>query len=381
MSEFLPSDALLDTLYQAPTDFKQWEAFLKELAHGFHGMASVVQYGDHEEKDYSFFAVYGINPARFSDYARHIDHDPMTEHYKRRPNQAITDNMILEPGVFQKSLMYQNVFQPLGIEHRLSYVWMGDSLNQSHALGVFREPGSPPFDQADCDRLGEFTPHIRRAIHLQKQFAKIQEERWSALKVLDQMPMGIIVCDHQTRVLFANRMAREIAREADGLTIHHGELWANRQEDSAALRELVKATVEGAEADEPHLGGALSLPRTEALNPLHVRVNPIWKNDAPFSIQALSRPVAAVYITDPDRPQETPAELLQRMFGLTPKEALFLHYLTRGLEVAEAADQMGVTQNTARTHLKSLFAKTDTSRQADLVKLVVTSPAWILHMQ
>lgn len=43
----------------------------------------------------------------------------------------------------------------------------------------------------------------------------------------------------------------------------------------------------------------------------------------------------------------------------------------RSLE--QAADDMGITIQTARSYLKSLFTKTDTHRQADLIRLVMGS--------
>ena len=46
--------------------------------------------------------------------------------------------------------------------------------------------------------------------------------------------------------------------------------------------------------------------------------------------------------------------------------------------VAEAAEELGVTTETARTYLKQVFSKTGTGRQAELVRLVVTAPTTVL---
>jgi len=43
--------------------------------------------------------------------------------------------------------------------------------------------------------------------------------------------------------------------------------------------------------------------------------------------------------------------------------------------VEELAEELGITPLTARTHLKRVFAKTGTTRQADLVSLLLSGPA------
>jgi DNA-binding CsgD family transcriptional regulator len=57
-------------------------------------------------------------------------------------------------------------------------------------------------------------------------------------------------------------------------------------------------------------------------------------------------------------------------FGLTPAELRVLHAIVETGGVPETADALGIRQATLKTHLHRLFGKTDTRRQADLVKLV-----------
>ena len=61
-------------------------------------------------------------------------------------------------------------------------------------------------------------------------------------------------------------------------------------------------------------------------------------------------------------------------FDLTPAEAALAADLLRGLSVAEAAAARGRSVATVRTHLASLLAKTATTRQSDLVRLLSRLP-------
>jgi DNA-binding CsgD family transcriptional regulator len=81
-------------------------------------------------------------------------------------------------------------------------------------------------------------------------------------------------------------------------------------------------------------------------------------------------PVAMLMVHDPDEQPHVPHETIATMFGLTPSEARLLLALSQGQTLTQYADESHVTQNTARTHLKSVFAKTSTSRQSDLVRLM-----------
>jgi DNA-binding CsgD family transcriptional regulator len=67
---------------------------------------------------------------------------------------------------------------------------------------------------------------------------------------------------------------------------------------------------------------------------------------------------------------------------LTPAESRLLDSILSGLGLAQAAEQIGVSLATARTHLQRIFDKTETSRQGELIHLVMSStpPLW-LHNQ
>jgi DNA-binding CsgD family transcriptional regulator len=62
--------------------------------------------------------------------------------------------------------------------------------------------------------------------------------------------------------------------------------------------------------------------------------------------------------------------LLARAFRLTPAEARLAALIAEGQSPEQAAEHLGITLLTARTHLRGVFAKTDTHRQSQLVALL-----------
>ncbi len=69
---------------------------------------------------------------------------------------------------------------------------------------------------------------------------------------------------------------------------------------------------------------------------------------------------------------ERATALARRLYGLTGRERDVLFGLVEVGGVPATAAALGLSPSSTRSYLKSLFRKTETSRQADLVKLVAT---------
>jgi DNA-binding CsgD family transcriptional regulator len=84
-------------------------------------------------------------------------------------------------------------------------------------------------------------------------------------------------------------------------------------------------------------------------------------------------------VETPEISQEpaVPSEVIQKLFGLTPKEATLALRLAAGESLLEASERLGIKPNTARTHLRSIFTKTGVDRQAKLVRALLRSVAML----
>jgi DNA-binding CsgD family transcriptional regulator len=72
-------------------------------------------------------------------------------------------------------------------------------------------------------------------------------------------------------------------------------------------------------------------------------------------------------------------EVLMSLYGLTPAEARLAAALSRGHDLNTLGAEWGTSVKTLRTHLKRIFSKTGTSRQAELVHLLAGRP-WNLTL-
>lgn len=90
----------------------------------------------------------------------------------------------------------------------------------------------------------------------------------------------------------------------------------------------------------------------------------------PIALRLGYGPLAMVLLTDPRASGPTEPEPLLRLMGLTPAEAALANLIGQGIAPAEAACQRGITLATARSSLKTIFAKLGVSRQSELAILV-----------
>jgi len=84
--------------------------------------------------------------------------------------------------------------------------------------------------------------------------------------------------------------------------------------------------------------------------------------------ETLNDATALVLIIDPEHENRPAPALLRQLYNLTNTEAEIALRLTRGDDLKQIADKLSVSPWTVRTHLQHLFAKTDTHRQAELVR-------------
>jgi DNA-binding CsgD family transcriptional regulator len=134
------------------------------------------------------------------------------------------------------------------------------------------------------------------------------------------------------------------------------------------LRALIACTAANVGQVNAQSGGGLNVTRPNGLRALQVLVSPIRPQQ---SVHLGERAVAAIYVTDPEQMTEKPEVVLVRLYGLTAAEAKVAAIIVRGRSGRQAAEDLNISYNTIKSHLKRIFAKTGTARQGDLIRLIV----------
>jgi DNA-binding CsgD family transcriptional regulator len=179
----------------------------------------------------------------------------------------------------------------------------------------------------------------------------------------------VLVFDARHSPVIVNRSARRILDLHDGFSIERGRpRLADRREDGVFQTLLAKAC-EAALKGRRAVGDVMQVSRQSGRRAFALMVAPLL--DAPPG-SAAGDAVSVAFIADPDTGPVTTTEVLEQLYSHTHAEAELVRLLSEGRSLDEVAAARGVTMNTVRSQLKQVFSKTDTKRQGELVRLVLT---------
>lgn len=366
-------DSLLDSLYGVIGHFEQWYTFTEELTRFFNANACHIVSGDMVTKEYSFTINYGMTQETVVKLAELADDDPRIPMVLAVPGKVISigpDNK-----AFFNCRKFQEVLLPNNFIYSMGFAYP-DGTDRLLGISVLRGIEAGEFSQYDKELLSELEPHLVRVIHLQKKFLQLDEHYWQSLSILDDVNMGIIIADKQAHVLFVNQWGRDIIDKEESLNLRHGLFRSSDKRLGIDILAGISEQIEAIEQNQVLTPQSLSLVRHDKA-PLLLRIQAINPDNPPFQLHKLSRPVAAVFISDPGIAEETSIELLRRMFGYTVAEARLAGNLVEGCNLNQAAESSGISKQTAHSYLKKIFAKTEVSSQAELIKRIVSSPVWL----
>ncbi len=176
---------------------------------------------------------------------------------------------------------------------------------------------------------------------------------------------ALIALNRVGRVLALSGAAEAIVSQGDGISIESGYL---KIEDSTARAWLADAIKTGSEAIETHRGpGGVSIPRPSGHRPLFAIVSRLPKAVSHLPIDNAEH---VVRIFANDACFELPVGI-SKSLKITPAERLVAELLMQGHSLESLSERLTISRNTARVHLQSLFRKTGTNRQTDLVRMLM----------
>ena len=165
----------------------------------------------------------------------------------------------------------------------------------------------------------------------------------------------------------ANDRARGLLRTGDTLFDESGILFARTPQANADLQGLLSRALPpfGAQG----AGGTMIVRRSGALPPLMLHVNPVGRQETDVRVW----PVAAlVLVVDPAIGTDIDPGVAAAALRLTGMESRVAVLLAQGMSVRKIAATTGRKESTIRSHVKRMFAKHGLSRQAELVRLVLS---------
>ncbi len=277
------------------------------------------------------------------------------------PHQTLVDDEI-----FRQSYYYNEYCRPNGL-HFMAGLVITRRGDIAEWVSVNRGPRGDPFDRKQLRALDRLAPHLRRASEASYRLTEAHAARTGWEAVLDTLRCGVVMLDQCSRVVFANRTARQLDAARDGLALRAAGVSAPGA--TGALAHAISLATDG-DSSGVRQDAHVVLPRRNVPYPLSVTVIPLPRES---SWRLAGGPVALLLIADPAQPACSDPRLLMTLFGLTDREATLTALLADGYRLHDAAGQLGIVRETARTHLARALDKTATKRQTDLVRLALAA--------
>lgn len=235
-------------------------------------------------------------------------------------------------------------------------------------LRLARIGAAPAFSESERARLESVVPLMDKALKLYGAYThnSFIEEFYEDL--LGSMDIASLIVNAKLEVLSANSQAKQILKSKDGVFLQQDSLRCHQSSDQKKLEDACSELL-GEGSDKPPAAQASSIVinriSTETKWDVHIRRvssrNVVFDEGGPELLLLLQGPV---------RDFAPSQSRLIEMFGVTPAEAKLVVHLVDGLTLTAAAEALGVSRNTARAQLSSVFTKTGVNRQNQLVKLI-----------
>jgi DNA-binding CsgD family transcriptional regulator len=284
--------------------------------------------------------------------------------------EVFTADTLLGESVWRAHDFYRQYLQPLDLRYILAANLRGEG-GVECAFFVSRAHRCRDFDPAERARIAILLPHLQRAVALHATLDVLDAERALYAGTIDRLDVGTAILDEDGRVMKHNSIAERLFERQDGLCLRQGRLHASCPIDDRRLQKTIQATLEHYRASALGRIEATTLSRVGGTMPLNVLLRPLAPHRG--AEDRLHRPAVAVFVRDPKSSPQTSRDMLHRLFRLTPMETEIALLLVDGHTLDEAAAATGITKNTARAHLRGIFAKTGATRQAVLVKTLLHS--------
>ncbi len=249
-------------------------------------------------------------------------------------------------------------------------VFLLNSSTGSIVLEAMKTGPQGQYTDRELERMRLICPHMCRAIRISDSLNVSRQTSEMFEASLDALSTGIYLIGQRNRIAYLNRVARAQVKSARVLRLVHDRLVAVDRD----AQKLLQAELSAIECDpewEDRPGRAIAL-ADGAGSGFVAHILPL-RGAPQASIANHFAAIAAIFVQDPTAAPSLAHAAFATLYRLTEGELRLLNGLLPGLSLAEAARLLGISEATAKTHLRRIFAKTKTSKQAELLYLLMTS--------
>jgi DNA-binding CsgD family transcriptional regulator len=367
---------VIETLYDAALDEALWPKALQGLADLTGSQAATLWLLDgSDQPSLPLLTILNFDPAFMHAYLDGmVPLDPTVQYLVRHPTTPIVhDAMVISEREKESHPYYDwhgkwsdTRFRLVGQMSIAPQVQAGIALHRAKRSGRYEAP--------EVEQLSFLHGHLTRALTIGLRLGFVGALQGSITELLDRNPVAVLLLDEFSRLVYANRSATALPLNNDGVRLSSAGIVADNKAANDALQALISRALSSrsaaaAPAPPPQV---VRIPRSSGKRPYCVFVSKLGPHQSALSSD---KPAVCVIVTDPDGQRRPSMQSIQAAFGLTVAEARLAALLAAGSDLLGAAKELQITYGTARARLAQIYLKTDTRRQGELIRLLLTTLA------
>jgi DNA-binding CsgD family transcriptional regulator len=382
MSAIDQFSSLVSTLYEAAEDSRQWTRFVEEYYTAMDstrgvlcarapqpGMTKVFLegYTESEKRDYSDYyfqhdevLTAGLHSIEKSSHWM----GPLEEIYPFKAMEA--------------SEIYNDYYSELGM-HYASCVMVG-ATGPYTALGMaaWRSKKDGAFSAEQLKLTELLTPHLKQAFSLSYKLNMLGAEAQALRAGLDGASVAAIALRANGHIVAVSPPAEVLLNRKEVLVRRGSRISAVDAAKDGELQRLIDLATRTSDIDLLAIGGrsiqpggAMLLPHPSRPLAFQVQVFPVRASATIWG----SSPAVLIFLSDPGATLPSRAQTLKDLYQLSPLETRLAELFLQGIELKQAAERLKLTYENTRFHLRQVFRKTGTTRQTELLRLLLALPA------
>ena len=361
-------DRLVHQIYRASTAPKEWSVFLDDLSNLLGSSMVCLQVHSavaghslgllSSAADPDFLRAYESYYAGLNVWAPGMLAAPI--------GKCIQSDDLFPRDEFLKTEFYNDFMRVEGVISASAVALHRSPSRFLYLSGNIRETNAEQV-QSPMRRMFELLgPHIFRSIELMRMVPRSADGE-DLYATAERSAAAVFFIDQAGRLVHENRNGSELRREAGIVEMVGLGQFSLIDRSADVIFERALAAIK--RQDYLQLQGSITI-RSVSGRPRRATLLPLQRDAAPtiFDRAFEDRPIAMLVIPIPSAIAEPAAPL--GGYGLTKAELALALSIADGLSPKEYADRRGISLHTARTQLKSVFAKTGINRQSQLAPLI-----------
>jgi DNA-binding CsgD family transcriptional regulator len=360
---------LIAQFYESIGDSEALANTLMQLTHATRSRGTQLGVVD-KTGSWNIGVVVGLAPWMLPAYIEHFAaDDPRMAYSNRNPGRLAACHQIVgDETEFERSALVNELLEKNEARFAMAAMIPID-LSHSAILCLMRARRDGQYADDELDRVARLLPHIQRAVALHVRLGRLESRLTSLNALVDGLSAPVFLVDRTGLLRFANAAGNRALRQADFLTLRNGRVEPRNARQEKQYEEVLLAAVSiGLSMEHVEPCGAFRL-----LDPQgHSAVLVVQALNGQAALNGMPQAEIILFLTHSADNPPVSALRLQIVFSLTPAETRLAEHLMQGESLTRIAERLRLSRETLKTQLRSLFDKTGTHRQSELVALLIS---------